>query len=80
MPRGVVALEFAEVVGEAELLLVCQWLAGEYENGVPVHPGLDRRDVHRRERDAAVNAGDFGGEAGMQFVERQRHVCRSWGS
>src|ERR1700676_2981223 len=67
MARRIVALEFAEMAGEPDLLLVGQVLAGEYENGVPIHPGLDRRDLGRGQRRPGIDAGDFGREPWMQL-------------
>ena len=70
---GAVALQLAELAREGELLLVGDVLVAEHQHGVLVHAGLDRRDVVAPERLAAIDAGDLGGEAGTQGMQRYRH-------
>ena len=50
MARGFVALKFAELAREGELLLVRQRLLAKDEDGVPLHRRVDARACPRRER------------------------------
>ena len=65
-------LQGAEVAREGELLFVGHVLAGQDQHGIPVHAGLDGRDIGRRQRSRHVDAGHPGGEVGLQRLERTR--------
>jgi hypothetical protein len=43
--RGIVGLEFAEMAGEVDLLLIGEWLVTEYQHSVVVHTRFDRGDI-----------------------------------
>src|SRR5262245_48717003 len=74
--RGI-ALELAEVLGKDELLLVREILATKDEDGVGIHPGLDRRDLGGVDRPGDVDAGHLAGERAAERADRDRHSSDS---
>jgi hypothetical protein len=70
---GRIALELAKVAGESDLLFIGDVLLAEYENGVLVHPRLDRHHLLGVQRAAAVDPGDLAGKHRMQWTDRNGH-------
>ena len=66
---GVVALELAKMPGKVDLLLIAERLIAEHEHRVLVHAGLDRRCFGRRQRFAAIDAGDLCAELRANRIE-----------
>ena len=74
MPRRAVCLQFAEMAGEGELLVIGDRLLAEHQHGVTVHAVFDRRDLACVERVAAIDAGDLADEHRMQRPDRYGHA------
>jgi hypothetical protein len=74
MAGGIIALEFAEVSGEIDLLLIGERLSGENQDGIFVHARLDRSHVVRGNRAGQVDAGGLGREDRMQLAKCNAHV------
>src|SRR5579862_316699 len=72
--RGII-LQFAEMLGEGDLLGIAQILAAEHQHGVAVHPRFDRRHRVRSERPPAIDAGNLAGKipSRRQRADRYRH-------
>ena len=66
-------LDLAQAAGEGELLRVVDLLVVEHQHGVPVHPGVDGRDVLGGQRLGHVDALDFGGEARADLAGADGH-------
>jgi len=61
------------VASEGELLVIGNVLITEDENGILVHPCLDRGHLLRAEHAAAVDPGDLAGKDRMQRADRNGH-------
>ncbi len=66
-------LDVAQALGEGELLGVVDLLVVEYQHGIPVHAGVDRRHLVRCQRLAHVDALDFAREAGPDLADGDCH-------
>src|SRR5205807_2371590 len=70
-----VVLERAELAGEGELLLVAELLVAEHQHGMVVHARLDRGDLVRVERPAAIDTGNLAGKNRSERTDRYRHAA-----
>ena len=66
-------LDFAEIASERDLLRVGDVLAVEHEDGVAVHPGLDRRDLVLRHRPPQIDPGHLADKRRMDLADRNGH-------
>ena len=62
-------LDRPEALGEGQLLLVGEILVVEDQHAIPVHAGMDGRDVLRRQRLGQVDARDLADEAGAELAD-----------
>ena len=73
-------LQLTEVSGEVTLLLVGQWLVAEYQHGVPVHAGLDCRDLGADSERLYVDPHASATNLFVRAVSFHRGFLRSFGS
>ena len=66
-------LDLAEIAREGDLLLVGDVLIVKHEDGVAVHPGLDRRDLVRGQRPTQIDPGHFADKHRMNLADRNGH-------
>ena len=76
MARRPVAFELAEIAGERDLLIVGDVLVPKDQHGKSVHARLDRGDLLRDERPAAIDPLDFTNEHGVDLADRYGHAAR----
>ena len=65
----------AEILAERHLLFVGEGLCGEHEDGVAIHPGLDRGDAGRVERLGQVDPGDAAGQGRANLFDCDGHLA-----
>jgi hypothetical protein len=66
-------LQLTEVAREGELLLVGDILIGQDQHRVPVHGGIDRPDLVRRQQTAHIDARQARADAGGEGFDLDRH-------
>ena len=66
-------LDFAEIAGEGDLLLVGDYLVVKDEDGIAVHPSLDRRDLVGRQGLPQIHSGDFADKNRMDLANGDSH-------
>src|ERR1051326_1416323 len=66
-------LDLAEIAGERDLLLVGDVLIVKDEDGIAVHPGLDRRDVLAWQRPPQIHPRDLADKDRMDLANGDSH-------
>jgi hypothetical protein len=66
-------LDLAEIAGEGDLLLVGDGLVVKDQDGVTVHPGLDRRDLVARQGLPQIHPRDLADENRMDLANGDSH-------
>src|SRR3954462_10117525 len=70
-------LDFTEVAAERDLLLVNNVLVVKDEDGITVHPGLDRLDIGARQRRSQIDPGHLADKNRVDLADSNRHRTNS---